>query len=168
MNLYFPAQSSANPSVDASGNWLLQGGRAITLSPTSGGQLAVANGQLWATLSDARPAWPQRAGKARKTRLERCATLKDYFLRAGDSLTVPPGAQVVIESTWRAQTSPAAFAWILLPQPARQAAPPRLADVVQAASELAQALAQVVRAVRRLAAAVLLLPKRGAKAALCL
>ena len=79
MNHYFPARSSANPCVDASGNWLLQSGRAITLSPAAGGQLNVANGQLWVTLSDARTAWPWLTPQAR---LERCATLKDYFLHA--------------------------------------------------------------------------------------
>ena len=160
MNLYFPAQSSANPCVDASGNWLLQSGRAITLSPAAGGQLNVATGQLWATLSDARTAWPRLTPKAR---LEPCATLKDYFLHAGDSLTVPPGAQLVIESTGRSQTSPAAFAWSPAIMHVKQTAQPRRAGVVQASNELAQALGQVARALRQLAAALLVQPQRDVR-----
>ena len=161
MNLYFPAQSSATPSSDATGHWLLQSGRAITLSPAAGGQLAVANGELWATLSDARSAWPRLTPQAR---LERCATFKDYFLHGGDSLAVPPGARVVIESTGRSETAPAAFAWSPATTHAKQPAQPRRAGVVQAASELAQALAHVARALRHLAAALLVQPQRVAKA----
>ena len=162
MNHYFPARSSANPCVDASGNWLLQSGRAITLSPAAGGQLNVANGQLWVTLSDARTAWPWLTPQAR---LERCATLKDYFLHAGESLAVPPGAQLVIESTGRSQTLPVAFAWSPAIIQAKQTAQPRRAGVVQASSELAQALAQVARALRHLAVALLVQPQRNAKVA---
>ena len=162
MNLYFPVLSPANPSADATGNWLLQSGRAITLKPADGGQLDVANGQLWATLSDARTAWPWLTPQAR---LERCATLKDYFLHAGESLAVPPGAQLVIESTGRSQTLPVAFAWSAAVQHAKQTAQPRRAGVVQASSELAQALAQVARALRHLAVALLVQPQRSAKVA---
>ena len=162
MNLYFPAQSSATPSSDATGKWLLQRGRAITLLPVTGGQLDVANGQLWATLSDARSAWPRLTPKAR---LERCATFKDYFLHAGDSLAVPPGARVVLESTGRSQTTPAAFAWSPATTHAKQPAQPRRAGVAQAASELAQALAHVARALRHLAVALLVQPQRSAKVA---
>ena len=161
MNLFFPAQSPASPSADATGHWLLQTGRAITLSPVTGGQLDVANGQLWATLSDARSAWQRLTPKAR---LERCATFKDYFLHAGESLAVPPGARVVLESTGRSQTTPAAFAWSPATAHAKQPAQPRRAGVVQASSELAQALAQVARALRHLAAALLVQPQPGADA----
>ena len=162
MNLFFPVQSPASPSADATGHWLLQTGRAITLLPAAGGHLNVANGELWATLSDARSAWPRLTPQAR---LERCATFKDYFLHAGESMAVPPGARVVIESTGRSQTTPTAFAWSPSITHAKQPAQPRRAGVVQASSELAQALAQVARALRHLAAALLVPPQRDTGAA---
>ncbi len=162
MNLYFPAQLPANDAAHQSGNWLLQTGRAISMMPAAGGQLTVASGQLWATLGEGGPALRRNA------RLARCATLQDYFLNAGDTLLVPPGARLVIESMACGQTAPAAFAWGSLPQLALQTAHPRRAGVVQAAGEVAQALGQVAHALRRLMHAVLAGPGRGQPAEACL
>lgn len=162
MNLYFPAQLPANDAAHQSGNWLLQTGRAISLMPAAGGQLTVARGRLWATLGEGGP--PLR----RNARLARCATLQDHFLNAGDTLLVPPGARLVIESMACAQTAPAAFAWGLLPQLALQTARPRRAGVVQAAGEVVQALGQVAHALRRLMHAVLAGPGRGQPPKPCL
>ena len=159
MNLYFPADSSFHQSASQSGNWLLQSGRAITLSPAAGGHLSVSSGQLWATLGD-------NGRKLRRApRLARCATLQDYFLNAGDKLAVPPGARLVIETVGRAHAAPTRFAWSVAPQPARQI---ERASVVQAASELGVAVAQVARALRRLVGAVLVGAKPEQRLETCL
>lgn len=158
MNLYFPAPLFNQELTALCGNWLLQRGRAITLSPTSGGQLSVASGQLWATLGNS-SGWRQAAT------LERCATYKDYFLNAGDALTVPQGASLVIEPVGAAQSAPVAFAWSVTPRLASHSSP---AGVLQAASELSQALAQVARALRRLVVAVIVGVKPEQRLETCL
>jgi Protein of unknown function (DUF2917) len=158
VNLYFPAQCASLDATSQTGNWLLETGRAITVMSRSGGQLQVARGQVWATLGSDNPQ-PWRAAP-----LEPCATLKDYFLSAGDTLLVPPGARVVIESTGRAQSLPVAFAWGHAAQPARLSK----VEVVQAAGELQLALVQVLRAARRLVGAVVLGPKPEERLETCL
>lgn len=158
MNLYFPSQSAPLDATSQTGNWLLETGRAITVASRSGGQLSVARGRVWATLGTA-GTQPWVAAP-----LEPCITLKDYFLSAGDTLSVPPGAKVVIESMGRAHSLPVAFAW----GPTAQAVRPSRVEVVQAAGELGHALGQVMRAARRLVAAVLLGPKPEQRLETCL
>ena len=158
MNLYFPSQAASLGATSQTGNWLLEARRAITVMSRSGGQLQVARGQVWATLG-AENKQPWRAAP-----LEPCATLKDYFLSAGDTLQVPPGARVAIESTGRAQTLPVAFAWWHAAQPAR----PSQVEVVQAAGELRLALGQVLRAARSLVGALVLRPKPEQRLETCL
>lgn len=180
MNLYFPAQSSAhapahssvnppdcppsgspaNECADPSGHWLLQTGRAVTVLSRGGGQLSIARGQIWATLGSAAPC---RYLPWHRAPLQPCATLKDYFLSAGDTLRVPPGARVVIESLLRTHDLPVAFNWSYtaplararrygLKSPATRASH---AELAQATGELGAALSQVARALRRLVGAVL-------------
>ena len=158
MNLYFPSQSPSLEGTTPTGNWLVETGRAITVMSHSGGQLHVARGQVWATLGAANTQ-PWRAAP-----LEPCALFKDYFLSAGDTLRVPPGARVVIESTGRAHSLPVAFAWGHVAQPARAGQ----VEVVQAAGELRVALAQVLRAARRLVGAVVLGQKPEQRLETCL
>lgn len=184
MNLYFPAQSSAHASAHASvnspdcspsgsptgspanecanpsGHWLLQTGRAVTVLSRGGGQLSIARGQIWATLGSATP---RRYLPWHRAPLQPCATLKDYFLSAGDTLRIPPGARVVIESLLRTHDLPVAFDWSYA-APLGRASRYGLASVgtrashaelVQATGELGAALGQVARALRRLVGAVL-------------
>ncbi len=158
MNLYFPSQSAPLDGATPTGNCLLETGRAITVTSRSGGQLQIARGEVWATLGYEN-SLPWRAAP-----LEPCATLKDYFLSAGDTLTVPAGARVVIESTGRGQTLPVAFAWGYAAQPARLSQ----VEVVQAAGDLRHALGQVLRAARRLVGAVVLGPKPEQRLETCL
>ena len=158
MNLYFPSQSTSLDATNQTGNWLLETGRAITVTSRSGGQLQVARGRVWATLGSEH-SQPWRAAP-----LEPCATLQDYFLSAGDTLHVPPGAKVVIESMCRAQSLPVAFAWSHAPQAHRQTR----VGVVQAANELRLALGQVLQAARRLVGAVVLGPKPEQRLKTCL
>ena len=148
MNLYFPSPSESLEPTSQTGNWLLEAGRAITVSSHKGAQLRMARGQVWATLG-AIHTKPWQA-----TPLQPCAMLDDYFLSAGDTLNVPGGAKVVIESMQKMQSAPVAFEWLPVPQPARTARSSR-SEVIQARSELSNALGQVARAFRRLVGAVL-------------
>ena len=137
---------------EKTGNWLLKAGLAITITSRSGGQLCVARGRVWATLGSGRTLLWNAAPLAPRTKLT------DYFLNAGDTLAVPPGASVVIESLGQAQSLPVAFAWVNK-APVKLAKRPRRAAVAQAAGELGRVLRQVLPAARRLAVAVLLGPK---------
>ena len=85
--------------------------------------------------------------------------LKDYFLNAGDTLVIPPGVKVVIESMELAQYLPAAFDWDSLPPLAKNRCASRQ-EMLLAAGELGKALSLVGRALRRLAGAVLASPMR--------
>ena len=144
MNLYFPNEKASPEHTSQPGNWLLETGRAITVMPRRGGQLRIARGSVWATLSASNTAgW-------RSVPLQPCAMLEDYFLSAGDVLHVPPGAKVVIESMEQTQTAPVAFSWDHAPH---QASATR-AELVQASGELADAVGQTMRALRRLVIAM--------------
>ena len=152
MNLYFPAQSWANQSVNPTGHWLLQTKRAITVVANGGGRLHIARGQVWATLGSAHGApyfW-------RYTPVEPCAMLKDYFLNAGDTLVVPPGARVVMESMALENDLPAAFDWDFATPPEKIKRANREA-LLLATAEMCSALSQAGRALRRLAGAALAL-----------
>ena len=152
MNLYFPAQLPAIGLVNPSGHWLLQGDRAITVLSGGGGQLRVARGQVWATLGSA-PGYKLR----RTAPLERCATVKDYFLNAGDTLVVPSGVRLVMESMGRSQDLPVAFDWNFKAQSNQSS---RM-ELTQATGELSAALGDVGRALRRLVVAVLTSPNQA-------
>ena len=169
MNAYFASPTSSptlSPSatLDKSaqaGHWLLETGRAMTVMSHSGGQLRVASGQVWATLGSSSPQ-PWRAAP-----LTPSATLTDYFLGAGDTLVVPPGASVVIESLGQARSLPVAFAWAPS-APVEPAERPGRVAVLQAAGELGRALGQVLLAARRLATAIVLGPKPEQRLETCL
>ena len=158
MKANFPFPTALLNGSAQTGNWLLETGRAMTVSSRTGGQLRVARGRVWATLgSGGNPPWSAAA-------LAPCTMLTDYFLNAGDTLAVPPGASVVIESLGQARSLPVAFAWA---HTAPAVLPGRV-EVAQAAAELGRALGQVLLAVRRLVAAVLLGPKPEQRLETCL
>jgi Protein of unknown function (DUF2917) len=148
MNLYFPNPSPTANEACQAGNWLLEAGRAITVMSRSGGQLRIARGCVWATLGAGHNK-PWHAAPVAP-----CVMLTDYFLGAGDTLTVPAGAKVVIESLQKDQSLPVAFEWSYVPQ-AAQALRPIGAEVMEASSDVGHALGQVARAIRRLVSAVL-------------
>ena len=151
MNLYFPSPSESLEPTSQTGNWLLEAGRAITVSSHGGAQLRIARGQVWATLGTSGNG---RAKPWKAKPLQPCAMLDDYFLSAGDILNVPAGASVVMESIQKTRSAPVTFEWLPVPQPARTARSSR-AEVTQASGELGYALGKVVRAFRRLVGAVL-------------
>ena len=161
MKANFPFPTALLNGSAQTGNWLLETGRAMTVSSRTGGQLRVARGRVWATLgSGGNPPWNAAA-------LAPCTMLTDYFLNAGDTLAVPPGASVVIESLGHSQSLPVAFAWAHAVPVVRPERPGRV-EVAQAAGELGRALGQVLLAVRRLVAAVLLGPKPEQRLETCL
>ena len=163
MNLDFPAQSSADKSPSASGHWLLQSGRAITLLSKGGGQLRIARGRVWATLGSAHG----KHNLWRAAPLELCATAKDYFLNAGDTLVIPHGTRVVMESMRYPQDLPVAFDWADEPQIDRASWTSR-SEVVLATGQLGDALGQVGRALRRLMGAVLVSPRQAQRLKTCM
>ena len=92
--------------------------------------------------------------------------LKDYFLNAGDTLVVPQGVGVVMESMGNAKDLPVAFDWDCVPKAARMSRTSR-PEVVLAAGQLGDALGQVGRALRRLMGAVLVSPRQAQQLETC-
>ena len=95
----FPASQSQDA---VPGFWKLAPGRALSLQPRQPGLLRVAQGQVWATLD----AEHQGAGNE----------LGDYFLGAGEHLTVRPGQHVVLEPLAQPQPQAAGtwgWAWVV-------------------------------------------------------
>lgn len=124
-------QHAADPGtgqiMGLAGCWKLAHGRALTLLSGQAGELRVAHGRVWVTFDDAGQDVRVRAG--------------DYFLEAGQSMAVPAGCSVVMESFAAGEASAAYFSW----QPAAQ---PR--GVVQLFGDLLLALQLVAGAARRL------------------
>lgn len=83
------------------GNWKLGAGRAITLHSKDEGVLRIAQGRVWATFDG--PHVGPHVSPANDS--------GDFFLGAGESLTLPAGQRVVIEP-WNACANEAAyFSW---------------------------------------------------------
>ena len=79
------------------GCWKLSHGCALTLLASQTGELRVAHGRVWVTFDDAGSDCKVRAG--------------DYFLEAGESLTLPAGRALVMESFAVGDASAAYFVW---------------------------------------------------------
>ena len=106
--------SSHTPEIQTShsqdtfpGFWKLAAGQALSLQPRQAGLLRAAQGQMWVTLGVA----PHGAGNE----------LGDYFLRAGEQLSISSGQKVVLEPFERAQQQSVFFDWT--PSPAVVQAP---------------------------------------------
>lgn len=106
--------SSHTPEIQTShsqdtvpGFWKLAAGQAISLQPRQAGFLRAAQGQVWVTLGVA----PHGAGNE----------LGDYFLRAGEQLSISSGQKVVLEPFEHAQQQAVFFDWT--PSPAVVQAP---------------------------------------------
>lgn len=124
-------QHAADPGtgqiVGLAGCWKLGHGRALTLLSGQAGELRVAHGRVWVTFDDAGQDVRVRAG--------------DYFLQAGESMAMPAGCSLVMESFAVGGASAAYFTW----EPAAQAR-----GVVQLFSDLLMALRLVGNAAGRL------------------
>jgi hypothetical protein len=154
--LSFTQQSLSSPVLP--GTWKLGSGRAISLHPREDAVLRVAHGRVWVTFDT------QRVGHGNE--------LGDYFLVAGEELTVQAGQRAVVESFGSQQHDTAYFSWDALPaavrSPVRAVSHWQLA-VLQPLADLRGALGLAGGALVRLAAGLAgmlsLLPARGGLAA---
>ncbi|RYX89761.1 MAG: DUF2917 domain-containing protein [Comamonadaceae bacterium] len=131
-------QSLSSPVLP--GTWKLGTGRAITLNPREDAVLRIAHGRVWVTF-DTRQAGPGNE-------------LGDYFLSAGEEITVQGGQRAVVESFGSAPQESAYFSWDALPMAVRS--PVRVASrwqlsVVQPLVDLRLALGLAGGALGRLA-----------------
>lgn len=76
---------------------LLTAGKAVTLHAKSLSVLRIAHGRVWVTVTDVGPYSRVTAG--------------DHFLSRGDSLTLLPGQELVMESFGHGEKTSAQFCW---------------------------------------------------------
>ena len=137
MALHTTHQSLSSPVLP--GTWKLGAGRAITLHPREDAVLRIAHGRVWVTF-DTPPRGPGNE-------------LGDYFLNAGEQLTVQAGQRAVVEPFGKHAQDTAYFSWDALPaavrSPVRAVSRWQLA-VVQPLVDLRLALGMAGGAVVRL------------------
>ncbi|MDB5964259.1 MAG: hypothetical protein JWQ72_759 [Polaromonas sp.] len=128
--------SSSHVMDGLSGCWTLARGRAVTLRAGRAGELQVARGRVWLTFDGAARDSTVRAG--------------DYFVGAGESVSLAAGQALVMESFCPADDGPAYFSWepVLAVAAASQA--PRKAGIAQPLRELRAAAALLGAAAARL------------------
>ena len=136
----FPDFQTSFSEETIPGFWKLAPGRTLSLQPHQAGVLRVAQGQLWVTLD----AEPQGAGNE----------LGDYFLCAGEQLTVKPGQHVVLESIEQAEQPTAFFEWSAVSAIASAAYNSPAVAVTRPLKDLGQALGMAGTAVVRLLAGI--------------
>ena len=134
------APTPRNTTPVLPGTWKLVAGRAITLNPRDDAVLRIAHGRVWVTFDT------QQVGHGNE--------LGDYFLSAGDQVTVQGGQRAVIESWGANPQETAYFRWDALPMSVRS--PVRVASrwqlaVVQPLVDLRLALGLAGGALGRLA-----------------
>jgi hypothetical protein len=148
-------QQFATPGEDRlPGCWKLAKGHAVTLRPNQAGVLRIAHGQVWATLD---------------------GQTGDYFIGAGEELSLKAGQTVVMESFAPAEAVPAYFSWepVAASEAARvrgpaawsQAVVQPLADLRLAAGLAGAALTRLARGLAGLAGDTVAARVRGLLAA---
>ena len=95
--LQHAVDAGAGQVMGLAGCWKLSHGCALTLLASQTGELRVAHGRVWLTFADAYLDPTVRAG--------------DYFLEAGESMTLPAGRPLVMESFAVGDASAAYFIW---------------------------------------------------------
>ncbi|WP_372662918.1 DUF2917 domain-containing protein, partial [Hydrogenophaga sp.] len=121
------------------GSWKLAAGAALSLHPRRAGCLRLAAGRVWVTLGGPYAGHGNERG--------------DLFLQAGESVAVPAGARLVVESVQAPAMGPARFDWSEHAEAkvGVGARPSRFqSQVVCPARDLVQALAQAGGALLRL------------------
>ena len=128
-----PASSPSGWGAVATGGWTLASARAVALRPHKASTLVVQQGQVWVTLTGPHAGHGNERG--------------DVFLQTGETLYVPAGQRVVLESLGKPGDGPVCFDWA----PAG-AAPASLwqQSVAQPLSDLGQALRSAAGATGRL------------------
>ena len=97
--------ASPQSPVSRAGAWRLHPGHATSLRPKEVSVLRIRRGRVWVTLGEAGALSPQASG--------------DRFLQDGDSMVVPAGARLVMESLApRGTTEPVCFDWLGVVTPA--------------------------------------------------
>lgn len=96
-----PTDAASRPTPDAvsrpAASHLLKPGQAITLRAKDLSVLRITHGRVWATLTDVGPYSRVRGG--------------DHFLSRGETLTLLPGQELVMESLGIGHTPTAQFSW---------------------------------------------------------
>lgn len=117
--------------------WRLDVRRAMTLRPHVPSRLHITQGRAWVTLGLPHQGAGNESG--------------DLMLTAGESLSVPAGARLVMEPWQPASAGPVRFDWCAEPQAVAVAQPDRFGrEVVTPSRELAVALGQAGAALLRL------------------
>lgn len=92
-----PGDVAASPLGVPAGGCKLGAGRALTLHARHAGMLSIQHGRVWLTFNNAGQDLRVRAG--------------DHFLNCGESLSLPAGGTVVIESYGLGHAPSAYFSW---------------------------------------------------------
>lgn len=130
------AMPALNGFVPAPG-WCLDLRHAMSLRPRVPSRLHITQGRAWVTLGLPRRGAGNESG--------------DVVLAAGESLSVPAGARLVMEPWQSASAGPVRFDWCAEPQDCLVRRPDRFArEVVAPARDLALALGQAGLAFGRL------------------
>ena len=128
------------PAAPASiGDWTLAASRAMAMCPRKPSTLRVTQGQAWVTLTGPHAGHGNERG--------------DVFLQAGQTLHIPAGQRVVLESLGNPGSAPVRFDWL----PAAAAATGSVQyqqSVAQPLSDLVQSLHSAAGAAGRLVAGV--------------
>ena len=135
-------QSATAMALDTqpAGSWKLRAGRAIPLRCNEASVLRIARGRVWVTTDAVHVGPPNDLG--------------DFFLHAGEQMTLPANRRVVIEP-WNPQAKePAYFSWD--PQPCMQQGAAMTTtrwqgSVVSPMRDLGHALGMALQALGRLA-----------------
>ncbi|KRC10089.1 hypothetical protein ASE11_22370 [Hydrogenophaga sp. Root209] len=117
--------------------WRLDARRAMTLRPHVASRLHITQGRAWVTLGVPHQGAGNESG--------------DLMLAAGESLTVPAGARLVMEPWQPASAAPVRFEWCAEPEARAVERPDRFGrEVVTPSRELGVALGQAGLAFARL------------------
>lgn len=140
MNTHFAPVAASSDCIALAASargWRLDVRRAMTLRPHVPSRLQITEGRAWVTLGLPHQGAGNESG--------------DLMLTAGESLSVPAGARLVMEPWQPASASPVRFDWFAEPEALVTAQADRFGrDVATPSRELAVALGQASGAFLRL------------------
>ena len=126
----------------AAGGWTLDAARAAAICPRKPSVLQITRGQAWVTLTGPHAGHGNERG--------------DVFLQAGESLHIPAGQRVVLESLGKPGAEPVRFDWVPAAVPTgsvqyQQAVAQPLSDLLQSLHSAAGAAGRLVAGMGRFA-----------------